>query len=342
VDFHARELTNTRIFVSLAVRVNGSVISWEQERAFERYHLPETYDGDLEPMEEPLWVLSHNRPLHDLEPRFARITYPDYSARTVFTEGIIPGLKRGFNIEPQDFPKCFRFWHSLVQVYLEFRLENIKQGLNLPVMIGIHNRTIVISFYPVEYAAPSIISMGYMEYLTHPDDLDDEYEQAFAAISKTESANIVRKRDPSIAEIGDLVDHNNYLPVSGATQHMTPHLANLVEAVEGQNLGVEVADGHVIKCTTTGKIKIRMLDDNGTNLEGTLTDVMYIPGLSRCLFSVSKFACHGFHAMIKKNATTLYFRSHGIESPVTLQSVGGGKALAADLRVQGGAALVTQ
>ncbi len=157
----------------------------------------------------------------------------------------------------------------------------------------------------------------------------------FAAISKTESANIVRKRDPSIAKIGDPADLNNYLPESGATQHMTPHLANLVEAVEGQNLGVEVSDGHVIKCTTTGKIKIRMLDDNRTNLEVTLTDIRYVPGLIRHLFSVSKFACHGFHAMIKKNATTLYFCSHGIESPDTLQSVGDGKALAADLHKQG-------
>jgi hypothetical protein len=307
VDFHARALTNNRIFVSLAVRVDKSVIIWEQERAFEWYHLPETYDGDIEPMEEPLWGLLHNRPLHGREPHFARITYPDHRAQTVFTKGIIPGLKRGINIEPRDYPKCFRFWHSLVQAYLEFWQENIEQGLNLPVTIGISNRTVVISFYPVGYAAPSIISMGDMEYFTHPDDSDDEYDQAFTAISKTESANIVRKRDPSIAERGYQADLNNYLPNSGATQHMTPHLADLVEAVEGQNLGVEVADGHVIKCTTTGKIKIRMLDDNGTNLEVTLTDVMYIPGLSRCLFSVSKFACHGFHTMIKKNVTTLYF-----------------------------------
>jgi hypothetical protein len=59
-----------------------------------------------------------------------------------------------------------------------------------------------------------------------------------------------------------------------------------------------VADGHVIKCTTTEKIKVKILDDNRDQLEVTLTDVMYVPGLSRRLFSVSKFARHGFHAMI--------------------------------------------
>ena len=91
---------------------------------------------------------------------------------------------------------------------------------------------------------------------------------------------------------------NNYLPDSGATQHMTPRLADLTDTVEGQNLGVEVANGHVIKCTTTEKIKVKILDDNRDQLEVTLTDVMYVPGLSRRLFSVSKFARHGFHAMI--------------------------------------------
>jgi len=201
------------------------------------------------------------------------------------------------------------------------------------VTVGVRNRTIILTFYPIRYPAPELISMGPMEYIIHPTDSDEEWEQAFIAISEVETANIVRKKDPTIVEIGDLRDLNNYLPDSGATQHMTPRLADLVDAVEGQNLGVEVADGHVIKCTTTGKIKVKMLDNNGDQLEVTLTDVMYVPGLSQRLFSVSKFARHGFHAMIKRNATTLYFYGNGKESPVTLQSVGGGKALAADLRV---------
>jgi hypothetical protein len=331
--FEARELDNVRIFVSLVIRVDESVFSWERERSLNWGHLPELYTRNLDPMEEPVWVMSHNRPLHDLEPRCARITYPDHKARIVFTDGIIPGLKRGFSIEPHKFPKCYRFWHSLVKAYIEFRLENIDQGLNLPVTVGVRNRTIVLTFYPIRYPTPELISMGPMEYIIHPADSDEEWEQAFMAISKVEAANIVRKMDPTIAEIGDPRDLNNYLPDSGATQHMTLQLADLVDAVEGQNLGMEVADRHVIKCTTTGKIKVKMLDDNGDQLEVTLADVMYVPGLSRRLFSVSKFARHGFHAMIKRNATTLYFHGNGKESPITLQSVGGGKALAADLRI---------
>jgi hypothetical protein len=73
--------------------------------------------------------------------------------------------------------------------------------------------------------------------------------------------------DPSIATIGDPSNLNNYLPDSGATQHMTPRLADLQDVVGGQKLGVKVADGHVIKCSSTGTICIAMQDDNGINFQ---------------------------------------------------------------------------
>ncbi len=71
-----------------------------------------------------------------------------------------------------------------------------------------------------------------------------------------------------------------------------------MDVVEGQKLGVEVADGHVIKHSVTGNIKISMQDDNENWLNATLKEVMYVPGLSRHLFSVTKFAQHGHHAII--------------------------------------------
>jgi len=72
MDFEARELDNVRRFFSLVIRVDESVFSWERERSFNWGHLPELYTGDLDPMEEPVWVMSYNRPLHDLEPRCAK------------------------------------------------------------------------------------------------------------------------------------------------------------------------------------------------------------------------------------------------------------------------------
>lgn len=52
-----------------------------------------------------------------------------------------------------------------------------------------------------------------------------------------------------------------------------------------------------------------MLDDNGNPLHAILQDVMYVPGLSRRLFSITRFAKHDHFATIKKNCTTLYFGS---------------------------------
>lgn len=62
--------------------------------------------------------------------------------------------------------------------------------------------------------------------------------------------------DPTLEVLGDPTDLSNYLPDSGATQHITPRLADLFDVVGGQKLGVEVADGHVSKCTTSEKIAV--------------------------------------------------------------------------------------
>jgi len=120
-----------------------------------------------------------------------------------------------------------------VKAYIEYRLENIEQGLDLPVTVGARNHMMIVTFYPVGHHRPELISMGHLEYLIHPTDSDKEWEQAFTAISRSEIANAVRKKDPTIVEIGVPSNLNNYLPDSGATQQMTPHLADLVDAVEG-------------------------------------------------------------------------------------------------------------
>jgi hypothetical protein len=112
----------------------------------------------------------------------------------------------------------------------------------------------------------------------------------------------VKVNDPSLEEIGDPANLNNYLPDSGATQHMTPCREDLYDAVEGQHLGVEVANGHIIRCSTTRKVIISMVDDNGNPLVAELQGCMYIPGLRRCLFSITKFATNGHRASITKDS----------------------------------------
>jgi hypothetical protein len=112
---------------------------------------------------------------------------------------------------------------------------------------------------------------------------------------------------------------------------MTPCLADLVDMVEGQKLGVEVADRHTIKCSITGNIKVSMLDDNGNWLHATLKEVMCVHGLSHCLFSITKFAQHGHHANIQKHGTTLLFGSN--HSPVTIPYHSGRLAMVSDLTI---------
>jgi hypothetical protein len=112
---------------------------------------------------------------------------------------------------------------------------------------------------------------------------------------------------------------------------MTPRLADLADRGEGQKLGVEVADGHIIKCTTTGNIHISMQDDNGNPFTAVLSEVMYVPGLSRHLFSITQFAQHGHRAIVQEHGTTLLFGPRHL--PVTIPYSKNEKSMASNLTV---------
>jgi hypothetical protein len=75
----------------------------------------------------------------------------------------------------------------------------------------------------------------------------------------------------------------------------------------------------------------RMQDDNGSNFTAILKDDMYVPGLSRRLFSITKFARHGYMALIQDNGIILYFEPHA--AAVTLSPLFGTNTVAADIRV---------
>ena len=87
------------------------------------------------------------------------------------------------------------------------------------------------------------------------------------------------QRPGRLTLIGQPLNLCNWLPDSGASSHLTPHLADLVHVEEELDLGVEVADGHIVKCTARGCVTIDMTDDDGFPLQAQLYDVIYIPGL---------------------------------------------------------------
>ena len=68
----------------------------------------------------------------------------------------------------------------------------------------------------------------------------------------------------------------NWLPDSGATKHKTPCLADLKDVEKGLNVGAEVAEDHIICCTTQGKVRIKMTDDNGLPLAAILTGTLCV------------------------------------------------------------------
>ncbi len=69
------------------------------------------------------------------------------------------------------------------------------------------------------------------------------------------------------------------MPDTGASSHFTPCLLDLQEVEEGLDLGVEVADGHIVKCTARGIVEINMIADDGQPLKAHLHGVIYVPGL---------------------------------------------------------------
>jgi hypothetical protein len=82
-------------------------------------------------------------------------------------------------------------------------------------------------------------------------------------------------------------------------------LLDLQEVEEGLDLGVEVADGHIVKCAARGIVEVNMIADDGQSLKAHLNGVIYVPGLKRHLFSVTAFAIRGHYAIVRKNEIQL-------------------------------------
>jgi hypothetical protein len=345
MSYDGSELLNTSRYISIMVPFDSNHFSPMMETQLVNNTGQTEYHGNLNPLEDGIWMMIHDYPLGDQDRSFAPIIYLEHQQERILSEGIIPLLEHRFAFFPDDLPQCFTRWCNMVNAYLDYRLHNIPG--KFPVTVTSRNMTMSTAFYPIEHDHPALVQEGNRSYIVPARNLPGNLIEAdnkenmsldgafSTAVKSSSTALAVRHQDPSITELGDPCNLNNYLPDSGATQHMTPRSADLINVVEGQNLGVGVADGHIIKCSTTGDVLIKMLDDNGDEFTATLKDVMYVPGLSRRLFSITKFARHGHVAVIKDNGIILYFEPH--TAAVTLTHFSGGNNLAADIRVQAAA-----
>ena len=153
-------------------------------------------------------------------------------------------------------------------------------------------------------------------------------KSAFAASAGLRKST--KQIDPSMDLLSSPSNLRNWLPDSGITKHMTSCLANLEDVEEGLDLGVEVADDHIIHSTTQEKVRLQIMDDNGLPLKTVLTGTLYVPGLCCWLFSVTTFAQHGHSAMIHHNVICFFFSAS--EYPVTIP-LAHGMPLASDAKV---------
>jgi len=356
MDHEGVHFLDTDRYVTLIFPISPGAFNIILEDHIARRIAPAHYGGNLNPLDDGIWLILHDHPLTEVDHTFAAITYPNGVEDVVIQDGILPMLERRFHIPTDTLHNCVARFCFLVQAYLTHRIRHC-WGLgyqDAPITVTARNNTLCVTFYPIIHDTPVLVQDGDELYIVPehaiprgmivqhhisasgaPDEEKDDsapQESARMAIATTStgSAFAVRKKDPSLEDIGDPCDLGNFLPDSGATQHMTPRRADLLDVVEGQNLGVEVADGHVIKCSITGKIRLNMLDDNGNTLNAVLHDVMYVPGLSRRLFSITRFARHGHYATIRSGSTTLYFGAQ--QSPVTLTN-DGTHTMAADATV---------
>jgi hypothetical protein len=255
------------------------------------------------------------------------------SCHQIVKEGILPITRQVFVPKLWDYPIQFQLWMEAVRFFIRHKLLELQyMKANMHLTLTNTDSCIQLTFYPIGALAPTLHLRNDGRYfLTYT--FPSIYAQA--AMAKIEGKSMKVKaskiKDPSIEEIGDPRNLNNYLPDSGATQHMTPRLADLQNTVEGQKLVVEVANGHIIKCSTTGNIQISMQDDNGNMLNATLSDVMYVPGLNRRLFSVTQFAQHGHHTIVQQHGTTLLFSACLL--PITIPHHKNGRIMASNLSV---------
>ena len=209
-------------------------------------------------------ALLHNRPMEEDLIEFATIFKLDNteSIHSTFCQlmkmGILPTVQQLFTARPWDYPVQFQLWLDTIHFYVKHKLLELqcKTRTSTYLTVTDMDSCIQLIFYPIGAIGPTLhcrpsTKQYFFTYESQPYNARAAMVETKPSKTKTK---FIQTRDPSVEEIGDPSNLINYLPDSGATQHMTPHSADLFDMVEGQNLGVEVADGHVIKCSITGKI----------------------------------------------------------------------------------------
>ncbi len=197
-----------------------------------------------------IYGLLHNKPFEEDLLDYATVInlqlhQTTFELLTTIQQTLKQGLHKAFNIT--EATARLTSWMKTTGEIIEIKIQSLRSDLQpCTIITSSTDAGLQLTFYP-EWAPHPILNLRQSDqrYLISHEQTPDTSVTALAAIasdSKSSSANMVRRKDPSQDEIGDPRDLQNYLLDSGATQHMTPRLDDLEDVVEGKKLGVEVAD----------------------------------------------------------------------------------------------------
>jgi hypothetical protein len=198
------------------------------EEHIENGMVPTSYVSNRNPIDDDLWIMTHKWPLSEQDRTFATISYPHLDFETLMSEAIIPVLTACFGLRPNTLQQCFERWKNCIKEYIQHRFSDCPESINSLITVTCCNISLCITMYPVIHDTPILVHDGDNTYSTSecspPTNIieNGNMETANMAITTTATALAVHKKDPSLAEIGNPGNLSNYLPDSGATQHMTP------------------------------------------------------------------------------------------------------------------------
>jgi hypothetical protein len=92
---------------------------------------------------------------------------------------------------------------------------------------------------------------------------------------------------------------------SGASDHMTGDINNLT-GLQSTLTNVILPDGSVVSATAAGTLRVSVMDNNtGERYTIPLLDTLYIPGLTKTLWSVTQFAAEGHLVIFGVDSITI-------------------------------------
>jgi hypothetical protein len=124
---------------------------------------PIDYNGNLNPLDDGIWILLHAHPLSDVDRSFAAITYPQGREGVVIAEGVIPMLQERFGIPREEYSNCITRFSTFINAYLSYRFNNCE--CDTPVTVTSRNTMLCITYYPRSHEMPILIHDGNETYI---------------------------------------------------------------------------------------------------------------------------------------------------------------------------------